>query len=95
MTNRNYNTPRIDRKWADSRETHPAVATAIHAISDSNRSAGAIWDGPTAAEWDHVTMAVEEYVAHGDYDAEPDGCYPWGAEMVRIAANSTEEMDAE
>lgn len=80
--NRNYTRPQINADWALSRETHQAVATAIHAIADSSRSAEAIWDAPTPAEWDHVVMAVEEYVRLGDFPAEPDGRYPWGMEFV-------------
>jgi hypothetical protein len=80
MTNRNYNTPRVAREWANSRETHMAVATAIHAIADSKRSPEDIWDAPNPAEFDHVAMAVAEYVAHGDYEAA-DG-YSWGQETV-------------
>lgn len=81
---RNYATPRVDPEWASSRETHLAVATAIHAIADSKRSPDAIWTAPTAAEWDHVRMAVEEYIAKGDYAAEPDGRYSWGQETVKL-----------
>ena len=83
-TSRNYERPQIPAAWASSRETHMAVATAIHAIADSRRSADSIWEAPTVAEWDHVKMAVEEYVAHGDFLAEEDGCYAWGTETVRI-----------
>jgi hypothetical protein len=82
--NRNYNCPTVDTHWADSRETHMAVATAIHAISDSRRSPEAIWEAPTPAEWDNVTSAVEEYVTHGDFAAEDDGRYPWGQEVVTL-----------
>lgn len=71
-------------RWADSHETHLAVATAIHAIAGADRSPEAIWEGPTAAEWDNVTMAVEEYVAQGDFAAEDDGRYPWGAEAIDL-----------
>lgn len=84
--NRNYNTPSVDREWANSRETHMAVATAIHAIADAERSPEAIWDAPTPAEWDHVTRAVEEYVTHGDFPAERDGKYSWGMESVIMEA---------
>lgn len=83
---RNYDAPSVDRHWADSRETSMAVATAIHAIADSKRSAEAIWEDPTPAEWDHVTMAVEEYVQAGIFPAADDGRYPWGCETVKIAA---------
>jgi hypothetical protein len=38
MTKRNYDTFSVPAGWADSRETHDAVATAIHAIADSSRS---------------------------------------------------------
>ena len=75
--------PAIEQ-WAQSRSTHLAVATAIHAIADSRRGANEIWDSPTPAEDDHVTMAVEEYLAHGDFDPEDDGRYRWGTSSVFI-----------
>ena len=80
---RNYSTPKVSYDWAQSRETDAAVAMAIHAISDSTRSPEEIWEAPTSAEWDHVCMAVEEYVAHGDFPHNPMG-YCWGQETVRI-----------
>jgi len=80
---RNYKTPTVAPEWANSRETDMAVAVAIHAIADSRRSAEAIWEAPTPAEWDHVTMVVEEYVSHGDFDWEPRFC--WGAGAIEIA----------
>lgn len=84
MTSRNYEVPAVGASWAATRETHMAVATAIHAIADKSRSPEAIWEAPTPAEWDHVKMAVEEYVAHGDFTAEDDGRYPWGLETIKI-----------
>lgn len=83
---RNYRTPTVAASWANSRETDMAVATAIHAIADSSRSADAIWEAPTPAEWDHVQMAVEEYVRNGDFGYDPAG-YCWGQEIVRITAS--------
>lgn len=82
--NRNYSQPTVAKEWASSHETHMAVATAIHAISDASRSPEAIWEAPTPAEWDHVCMAVEEYVNNGDFTAEPDGRYPWGEETIHV-----------
>ena len=79
-----YPTPSVSADWASSRETHPAVAMAIHAISDSSRSPEAIWEAPTSNEWDHVAMAVENYVANGVFTAEDDGRYPWGGECIVI-----------
>ncbi|MFY9991298.1 MAG: hypothetical protein WAL40_09700, partial [Rhodoplanes sp.] len=38
---RNYERPRVDPHKADSRNTHPVVLAAIHAIADSSRSAEA------------------------------------------------------
>ena len=38
-----YAAPLVSPRWADVRETHIAVATAIHAIADSSRSADEIW----------------------------------------------------
>ena len=84
MTNRNYNSPRVDAEWAATRETCIAVATAIHAIADSKRSADAIWEAPTQAEEDHVKMAVQEYLNHGDFPRDPDGEYGWGASTLHI-----------
>jgi hypothetical protein len=86
--NRNYQTPTVPEGWAESRHTHPAVATAIHAIAGKKRSAEAIWEYPTESEWQQVAMAVEEYLTHGDYPAEPDGLYPWGEETIRVAPTS-------
>jgi hypothetical protein len=80
---RNYSTPTVAAEWANSRETDMAVATAIHAIADSKRTADAIWEAPTPAEWDHVVMAVDEYVRNGDFSFDASG-YRWGHETVRI-----------
>jgi hypothetical protein len=85
---RNYRTPTVTAEWANSRETDMAVATAIHAIADSKRSPEAIWEAPTTTEWDHVTMAVEEYVREGDFEFDPNG-YCWGLETVHIADPTT------
>lgn len=82
--NRMYETPRVPDDWANSRHTDMAVAVAIHAIASGDRTPEAIWEAPTQAEWDHVCMAVEDYVRHGDYAYDPDG-YAWGMETVTIA----------
>ena len=82
--NRNYTVLAVSAAWAASRETHMAVATAIHAIATTDRSADAIWEAPTSAEWDNVAMAVEEYVTQGDFASEEDGDYPWGGETIHI-----------
>jgi hypothetical protein len=71
-------------QWADSRETHIAVAAAIHAIADNSRRAETIWASPTSAEVDHVTLALEEYRTHGDTDPEPNGVYCWGDDNVTL-----------
>jgi|HubBroStandDraft_1064217.scaffolds.fasta_scaffold02120_18 hypothetical protein len=84
MANRNYATPRVDAEWAANRETCMPVAVAIHAISDAHRAPEAIWEDPTDAENDHVTMAVEEYLRHGDFEESEDGRYPWGQSAIVI-----------
>ncbi len=83
-TSRNYNKPAVSASWAASRETHIAVATAIHAIADDSRSAEAIWEAPTSAEWDNVQMAVEEHILNGDFAADEDGDYAWGGETIHV-----------
>jgi len=85
---RNYERARVDKRWADSRNTHIAVATAIHAIADSTRTADRIWEDPSPAECDRVKMAVEEYIEHGDFPAAPDGRYSWGCEVVELPAST-------
>ena len=82
--NRNYENPNINSNWAGSRETHIAVATAIHAIADKIRTPEAIWEAPTPAEWNHVEMAVAEYIAHGDFEPKQDCRYFWGQETVFV-----------
>jgi hypothetical protein len=79
-----YETPKVDPQWAESRETHPAVAMAIHAIADDTRSPEEIWEDPTVAEWDHVTMAVENYLAEGLFSPSSDGRYHWGEEFIEF-----------
>lgn len=82
-----YNVPAVSAQWANERNTHVAVATAIHAIADSKRTPEQIWEDPTSAECDHVAMAVENYVAEGEFPAEPDGRYAWGDDAIVIVAH--------
>lgn len=85
--NRNYEAANVSRHdWADTHETHPAVAAAIHAIADSKRDVEMIWEAPTSAEWDAVTMAVEEYLTHGDFAREDDERYCWGQCYITVLA---------
>jgi len=87
--NRNYKTIRqisqsIDlAKWADARETSLPVAAAIHAVADGRRDADAIWECPTAVEYDHVEMALEEYATHGDCE---EGSHNWGCDTITVYA---------
>jgi len=87
MTNisRNYDNTPAANEWIDSSCTHPAVAMAIHAIADSKRSANAIWESPTPAEDDHVHMAVQEYLSHGDFEPTDDSRYRWGIDSITVA----------
>lgn len=89
-TDLQYPTPDVDREWANTRETHPAVAMAIHALSGRRRTPEVIWDNPTPAEWDNVAVAVKHYVATGVFDAEPNGRYPWGCTAITIDHDSAE-----
>jgi hypothetical protein len=84
MSNRNYSKPSVSPEWANCRQTAMIVATAIHAIADSARSADAIWDDPTESECDHVKMAMQEYLTNGDFDANLSGAYSWGVETIRV-----------
>jgi hypothetical protein len=79
-----YKQPTVAAEWANSRETHDAVAMAIHAIADHKRSPEAIWEEPTPAEWDHVCMAVEQYLDAGLFPRDPEDRYMWGEETLRI-----------
>ena len=88
-----YQAPTIPAQWANDRNTHDAVATAIHAIAGGKRTPELIWENPTPAEWDHVAMAVENYVDNGVFSVEPDGCYAWGQESVLIAAHISADDD--
>ena len=65
-----------------------AVAVAIHAIAGGSRSPEAIWDDPTYAELQHVTMAVQEYLTHGDFEVEEDGRYQWGEKAITIPSDA-------
>ena len=80
-----YSAPSISAQWANERETHIAVATAIHAIASGARTPEVIWDDPTDAECDQVARAIEDYVANSAFSAEPDGRYAWGQDSVVIS----------
>lgn len=92
MASRNYQSIRQVREsidydldqWAASRETSLAVAAAIHALADSERTPDQIWQAPTQNEWINVPLAVAEYVAHGDVKAGDDGRYCWGEERIEL-----------
>lgn len=86
MTELQFPLPTVSAEWADVRNTHIAVATAIHAIAGPGRTPEQIWEDPTHAEWDHVAQAVENYVACDKFDAEDDGRYAWGEETIQLAA---------
>lgn len=73
-------------EWADGRKTAEPVALAVHALAASDRTPDQIWDDPTQAELDHVAMAVQEYISHGDYPASADGRYQWGLESIQVDA---------
>lgn len=77
-----YRFPSVDDGWAKSRNTHPGIAAAIHAIADSTRSPEAIWEEPTLTEVGHVTLALQAYVENGLVEAAPDDRYDWGVEPI-------------
>lgn len=79
-----YRQPTVPAQWANSRNTHDAVAMAIHAIATSKRSPEAIWEAPTPGEWDNVCMAVENYLDCDLFPRDPEGRYMWGEETVHI-----------
>ena len=85
MAQLQFQTPRVPSAWSTSRETHPAVAMAIHAIAGNRRSPEQIWDAPTCAERDAVLRAVENYVWAGVFLPTKDDCYAWGRETVTLA----------
>ena len=80
--------PQISATWAASRETHLAVATAIHAVSSDSRTPEMIWEDPTQNEFQNVEMAVQNYIEAGEFPAEDDGRYAWGEESIIIAAEA-------
>lgn len=84
MAELQYQIADVPTGWAESRNTHPAVAMAIHAMIGPGRTPQQIWEAPTHAEYDHVAMAVENYVNAGVFPAEDDGRYPWGVETIVI-----------
>ncbi len=82
--NANYTIREIPSGWAESRETSAVVAMAIFAIASGNRTPEEIWEAPTPAEWDMVTSIIEQATSNGDFAADEDGEYQWGAETIRI-----------
>lgn len=81
-----YSHPAVSPEWAERHDTHMAVATAIHAIADQNRSVEEIWQHPTPAERNHVAALVASYLEHGAFSPTADHKYAWGAEAIAIPA---------
>ena len=79
-----FETPQVPERWADSRETDPMVAMAIHAIAGPDRPAEDIWDDPTTTELQTVRMACENYLAAGLFEASDDHHYCWGEARIRV-----------
>ena len=53
--------------WSVNRQTHPAIAQAIFALSSDERTPEAIWEAPTPEEWRKISELVVEYVDDGDF----------------------------
>ena len=63
--------------WGLNRRTHPAIVQAIFAIASDERTPAAIWEAPTATEWEKVSELVAEYVGDGDFTLD-SGRFAWG-----------------
>ena len=72
--------------WGNVRETATPVVAGIFAIATTERSAEAIWRAPTQSEWDHVKMAIAEFVRNGDFERAHDNRYEWGEETMTVTA---------
>jgi hypothetical protein len=79
-----YPTPAVPPGWAESRQTHPAIAMAIHAISDSRRTPEAIWESRTEDEIEDVRDAVSSYLDDAVFQEEEDGRFSWGVAIMFI-----------
>ena len=73
--------------WAESHNTDLAVAVAIHAISEptTGRTPDEIWESPKRSEYDHICMAINEYLICGDFDYPVDGYFWWGEAQIHIS----------
>lgn len=75
--------------WGNVRETATPVVAGIFAIASEARPAEDIWKAPTQAEWDAVSMAVAEFVRHGDFERDADDRYQWGEETLIVSPDLT------
>jgi hypothetical protein len=78
----NYSVPAVPGAWAWQRATHPAVATAIFAISSPSRRPEDIWEKPSPDEEAHIRMAVSQYVRAGLFGRNPTDRYAWGCDHI-------------
>jgi len=77
-----YKFERVDPAWCESRDVHPAVGAAIHAIADDSREPHKIWAAPTAEELDHVKLAIKDFVRRGLIEPAPRDMYVWGTDII-------------
>ena len=81
----NYTKPsHYDRNAASSRNTDDPVWAAICIRANHYpRDPGAVWSYPSPADWDEVTMCLNEWAALGDIES---GTYRWGEEEITVDA---------
>jgi hypothetical protein len=80
----NYRVVPVPANWAWQRDTHPAVATAIWAVSYPSRHADDIWEKPSEEEERHIRMAVSQYVRAGVFGRNPTDRYAWGCGHIEV-----------
>ncbi len=76
----------IQPDWYQSRNTHPAVAAAIHVVAgEVGKTPEQLWEEPTTTEFDSVRAILNELIELGDLEPEPDGKYAWGNDTVDLS----------
>jgi hypothetical protein len=70
--------------WAEERDTHPAIARAIHEIATADRTPQQIWERPTEDEDLEISAALYGYLKRGEFPRTTDNTYSWGKSYLRV-----------
>lgn len=76
--------PAVPAEWAKTHKTHPAVAMAIHDLSNPQETPEEIWRDTSETNTVLVGAIVKSYMRNGLIQGVVDGVYAWGGHEIFV-----------